>query len=71
MYQGKSRSIYKDKNNNKFKNKLVKAFRNIHPYFYPYISISFTEESRSLKILSYLHFLQIGYNTFTNEKALK
>ena len=31
----------------------------------------FTEESRSLKILSYLHFLQIGYNTFTNEKALK
>ena len=24
------KSIYKDKNNNKFKNKLVKAFRNIH-----------------------------------------
>ena len=31
----------------------------------------FTEESRSLKILSYLHFLQIGYKTFRNEKALK
>ena len=29
-------SIYKDKNNNKFKNKLVKAFRNMH-----HISISY------------------------------
>ena len=27
-------SIYKDKNNNKFQNKLVKAFRNMHPQYY-------------------------------------
>ena len=28
------KSIYKDKNNNKFKNKLVKAFRNMHLQYY-------------------------------------
>ena len=28
------KSIYKDKNNNKFKNKLVKAFRNMHLRYY-------------------------------------
>ena len=27
-------SIYKEKNNNKFKNKLVKAFRNMHLQYY-------------------------------------
>ena len=27
-------SIYKDKNNNKFQNKLVKAFRNMHLQYY-------------------------------------
>ena len=27
-------SIYKDKNNNKFKNKLVKAFGNMHVQYY-------------------------------------
>ena len=29
-----TKSIYKDKNNNKFKNKLVKAFRNMHLQYY-------------------------------------
>ena len=28
------KSIYKDKNDNKYKNKLVKAFRNMHLQYY-------------------------------------
>ena len=54
-------AIYKDKNNSKFKNKLVKAFRNMHLQYYISSAICIFQKAFTNLFLNLLLFISLIY----------